>query len=196
MIFILLSCLFLTTTVEANKKNSAMELIRQSPLGDHSHVYVYDFIVEFLLKNEVKKSEALDIINIEKINKASGETYKPYAASVVETQFSNIIQSLCRSNIKCAAVALYDRGGFVQAIGISDFENISDDFYTLSINDKRLESFINNSQSGPIEVELNKKLTSIILPIYYNTKDKISTHIKESKESIIIGFIKVFRYIN
>jgi hypothetical protein len=208
--FLFIFCLLCSTTFVCYGSEKEIDLLKQRelirlfPLGDHTHVDVYDFIVESLKESQTKRKDVMKIVQIEKENVESHEVYKPYLASVGETQLSHILSALCRADKKCVAVALFDQAGLSDAIGQAQPGPLPNAVDRVYIGDKIFEAFTDKTQTNPILTPLDEKMkgftwnpfakfVSITYPIYFSQEHDTASLRYEKGFEKLIGFAILVR---
>lgn len=183
-------------------EDRARKLIRLSPLGDFTNVYLYDFITESLRKSDMTREEARKIAEIEK--KRTDPTEKPYWASVHESQLSHILNSLCQANDRCVAASVFNRAGLLHGIGLAreDLDLIKgiDQIY---INDNVFNAFEDKTNKFPIAVTFpggtpfswkpTQKTISITYPVFFSEENNTAYLYRGShaarEHDKLIGFV-------
>jgi hypothetical protein len=87
------------------------------PVGDGVHVAVHEFLVREMAAATEVDSRAEVAERIQKEDEAAGQAdIKPMRASLVESELSHVLTTLCAGTPGCTAAAVYDRSGLAVAL--------------------------------------------------------------------------------
>lgn len=210
-IFLVLANITWGELPSANQTNKSIQqslpgdLVKLCPLGDHTNVEVYDFIIEALKKSDSTRKEAIEKAKNEALAAQSGEIYKPYFVSVSERSLSHVISALCKADNRCVEVAVFDKSGLLNMLGLVNPEIIvksASEMYT--INDKIYNAFKSGKMKQPILLNIPAsnvkgftwnplaKFVEITYPIFEDKHGMVVlSHFKDANK--LIGFIRLLR---
>lgn len=186
------------------KQENAEQITRLCPLGDHEHVYLYDFIRDMLKDEDTQRSDVLGVLRIEEENKLSGEIYKPYSAGAYESFVSYIFNALCKADETCVAVSLFDRAGLLYATGLGNCNIELEALDRIHIEDEVYDGYTTGSRQWPLVMPFDQKIegftwnpfakfVSILYPIFLDEENDMAVLYKTEKANKLIGFIILVR---
>lgn len=85
------------------------------PVGDGTNVEVYGFLAREIADAGGDRATTKQRL-AEEAALLKDKTMKPQRSSVVETETSHVLTTLCAGTPGCRAIGLYDRGGFAIAL--------------------------------------------------------------------------------
>ena len=90
--------------------------IARCPVGDGVNVAVYGFLVREMAERTTGSREATRAALAEEANKLADPSLKPPRASIVESELSHALTTLCVGTPGCVTAAIYDRHGLAIAL--------------------------------------------------------------------------------
>lgn len=91
-------------------------VIARCPVGDGTNVSVYTFLVREMTERTDGSRDATRVALADEAKQLADPSLKPPRASIVETELSHVLTTLCEGTPGCVTAAIHDRFGLAIAL--------------------------------------------------------------------------------
>ncbi|NVB79725.1 MAG: hypothetical protein HOV81_15115 [Kofleriaceae bacterium] len=110
------ACTSSTGGVQAPRSAPAADATARCPVGDGVNVSVYTFLVREMAERTTASRDATRAAVADEAKTLADPSLKPPRASVIESEVSHVLTTLCEGTPGCITAAIYDRGGLAIAL--------------------------------------------------------------------------------
>lgn len=105
-----------SSTREPVQAPAAGGVVARCPVGDGVNVSVYSFLVREMAERTDASRDATRAALADEAKTLADPSLKPPRASVIESEVSHVLTTLCEGTPGCVTAAIYDRGGLAIAL--------------------------------------------------------------------------------